>query len=352
MQPPDGNEEAGKLARLERALHNLSRRADAFATGEPHSTWDGDPWALYVEGNYDREGRTWVTAKASPADVSWAIEKLQHRFPIAAFTSATVPDFRSLRLTYGMPAVGEPPNNRVLAWRDEKRLSSPYDLPTMGVTVVPRGPSPKEPRWRAWAADQVVMAVNQAEGRTLVLSSSVAQMRAYGNALRDQTRWEVKVQGEEGRGALREWFKRTTQGVLCATRSFFQGLDVQGESCVCVIIDRIPFARPGDPVEDAVQRLLVERAKGGSGYMLRSVPDAAMVLAQGSGRLIRAHTDRGSVVLLDNRLTKTGTGWEMLRAALPPFPLSLRLDDIGRVLVGDDLCGVPVVRARRNTLRF
>lgn len=352
---PGGAEEGARLGVLAGVLWKLYGRATAFATGVVPEDWPGasQPWALYADGNWDRSGRLWLTARSAPADVSWAITALQGSYPVAAMTSATVPDFKSLRLTFGMTMTGAAKHaDDSDPWLIEARLPSPFPLVDMGVTVVPRGPSPKDARWREWAAQQVVELVKASDGRALILASSTAQMRKYGEALRQSTNYPVKVQGEEGRATLRKWFKETREGVLCATRSFFQGLDVQGDSCVLVVIDRIPFARPGDPVEDAVQRLLVDRAGGGSGYMLRSIPDAERVLAQGAGRLIRSVTDRGAVAVLDNRILKSSAGWRQLKGALPPFPTSYTIDDVRRVLAGEEIEGLPVVRARSNKIRW
>jgi len=345
---PSGQEEVGKLGVLANSAYRLAERCFAFATGEIPDSWPGDPWAIYIEGNWGRD-KLWITASASPADVSWSIAAQQNRYPVAAFTSATVPDFESLRLTYGMG------DGLTSAWSVEKRMESPFNLKDVGVTIVPKGPEPKDRNWKEWASRQVVQAVNLAGGGALVLSSSVAQMKAYGEALRYGTEFEVKVQGEEGRSQLRAWFGESKDGILVATRSFFQGLDVQGDACRLVIIDRIPFARPNDPVEGAVQRLLVERAGGGSGYMLRSIPDAAMALAQGAGRLIRSHGDRGAVMILDTRILKGGAGWKKLREALPEFPVSQSVRDIRAILDGEPLGGVmkpQKVRAKTNTLRW
>ena len=113
------------------------------------------------------------------------------------------------------------------------------------------------------------------------------------------------------------------------------------------------YLNPGDPVEEAVQSLLVARNGGGSGYMLRIVPDAAMVLAQGSGRLIRSATDRGALVLLDNRVRKGGAGWAALRAAIPPFPMSYDVADVGNALAGEPLQGKPQApRARQTRIQW
>ena len=336
-------ERAARLCALHAALINLYERATAAATGLPFDEWPGEDWAIYVD-SYGRRDDPRFAVYMSPADVSWAATALRARYPVAALTSATVPEEQSFRLTMGLVEDGSD-----LSPLDVfKRLPSPYDLETQGALVVPRGPSPKDATWRAWAAERVVDAVLAAEGRTLVLASSIAQMRRYGEALREATRYPVQVQGEAGRGTLRAWFHDNTEGVLVATRSFFQGLDVQGEACSCVVIDRVPFTRPDDLVEAAIQNLLVRRNGGGSGYMLRSIPQASMTLAQGAGRLIRSKSDRGAVVVLDSRLLNAGEGWQALRRALPAFPLTYAVEDVRRVLCGDELEGRPqAVQARR-----
>jgi len=350
---PERVEEAGRLAKLWGQLLSMVDRYEAVALGEPLPHWPGGgaPWALYFERYKTKStGEERTIAQMCPADVSWATAALAAAYPVAVFTSATVPDFPSLRLSLGL---GTAPEGQTCAPTPtyEKRLPSPYPLKEQGVLVVPSGPSPKDETWNDWAICTVVDAVKLARGGTLVLASSTRMMWQYFKALDDKSfgcGFPVKVQSSMGRGELREWFKTNDEnGVLVATRSFFQGLDVQGDNCRLVIIDRVPFARPDDPVEQAVQKLLVDRAGGGSGYMLRSVPEAAQVLAQGAGRLIRSQTDRGAVLLLDKRVLSEGDGWRQLRAALPPFPVSRDLEDIGRRLYGGALLGVaPPPRAR------
>ena len=178
------------------------------------------------------------------------------------------------------------------------------------------------------------------------------------DALREERRWNVYKQGEAGRQQVVESFKADTDSVLVGTRSFFQGLDVQGESCRLVVIDKVPFASPDDPLEQAVGDLLVQRAKAtGAGgrdpnaYLLRTVPEAAMVLVQGVGRLIRSREDRGVVVLLDGRVLQPGKGWETILQALPPFPLSDDPRDILRHLNRVPTSARPI-RARYDAHMF
>lgn len=342
-------ERAGKLAKAWEQLLGLCERYEALVRCTPGEEWpasDG-PWAVYLDRQKARNGQDRVLAHMVPADVSWATRALAHRYPAAVFTTATMPAWKPQRVALGLgTSEGSAP-----APRYEVRLPSPYNLPQQGVLVVPQGPKPNEPGWSEWACEQVVLAVQAARGGTLVLASSSRQMRLYAEALRHAAGgqpWDVKMQGETGRGELRRWFQQDVDGVLVATRSFFQGLDVQGNACRCVVIDRIPFARPDDPVEEVVGKLLVSRAgAGSSAYMLRSVPGAAMVLAQGAGRLIRSQTDRGGVVLLDCRVLQAGDGWQAMRGALPPFPLSRDMEDIRRRLDEQPLHGTGQVSAMR-----
>lgn len=358
MHPPrfkstekEASEAAGKLAKSWDQMLGLCERYESIIRATPCDLWPASdtPWAFWLERTKGRAGQERVLAQMAPADVSWATKMMSHKYPVAVFTTATMPAFKPQRIALGLGTDAE----SAPAPRYEKRLPSPFRLQEQGVLVVPQGPKPNESEWSAWACDQVVEAVRMARGGTLVLASSSKQMRAYAESLRgDRTRtWDVKMQGEAGRGDLRRWFGADLDGVLVATRSFFQGLDVQGDACRCVVIDRIPFARPDDPVEDVVGKLLTQRAgAGSSAYMLRSVPGAAMVLAQGAGRLIRSMTDRGGVLLLDTRLLSPGEGWQAIRAGLPPFPLSRDVGDIRRRIDGVPLAGTgqPVVGRVRN----
>lgn len=342
---PEIAEKAAKAAKVWTQLTGLHERYAAVVDGVPYDEWPGadGPWAIYAERFKSKRDETVrFSVTLIPADVSWAVIGLSMSYPCAVLTSATVPDFASLRLSLGL--LGREDTAPLPVY--EKRLPSPYPLDKMAVLVVPRHahPSKDRVRWAEDAACTVVDVVRISKGGVLVLASSNAQMWAYAKALRDPTfgckEYPVKVQGEAGRGELREWFKTNQDdGVLCATKSFFQGLDVQGDNCRVVIIDRIPFGRPDDPVENAVAALLVDRAGGGSPFDIRSVPQAAMVLAQGAGRLIRSQTDRGALVIMDPRIIEPGKSWGVLRAALPPFPVSRDIEDVGRVLAGQPLLG-------------
>ena len=364
----------------------ICRLYAAVVLGRPHPDWRNmAPWAIWAQVETDRRGQKRLVANLVLADVAPVFAGLYARYGKMLLTSATLPAFPSLRLGLGMGVDIRPPvpGSWPLAWKTgvgklrgqsldvaegydsddrmgdelednvltlsttatpapkyEVRLPSPYPLKTLGVLIVPRGPLPTESGWRDWAVEQVVEAVRASNGGALVLASSVAMMRRYAEALRLERvdhvgGWTVLCQGEGGRTQLVADFKADRDSVLCATRSFFAGIDIQGDACRLVIIDRIPFASKDDPVENAVGNLLVDRARGGNAWRLRSVPQAAMVLVQGIGRLIRSTTDRGAAVLLDGRVLDSNAGWRQIRGALPPFPLHHDLEAIRRHLGGD-----------------
>jgi ATP-dependent DNA helicase DinG len=154
--------------------------------------------------------------------------------------------------------------------------------------------------------------------------------------------WKILAQGESGRSDLRDTFKADRDSVLVGTKSFFEGLDVQGDACRLVVIDKLPFDPPGDPVEDAVGALASERSGGLSPFMVRSLPRACALLAQAAGRLVRSPTDRGALMLLDNRVLQNSAMGAAARRALPPFPLSRDVRDIARHLAGEKLALAPL----------
>jgi ATP-dependent DNA helicase DinG len=289
------------------------------------------PWAIYIQPDGER-----AVLGASPVDVAPTVASLRRAFPSASLTSATLApgaDFGSLRLSLGLstPAAASATTPTVLDV--ELAVPSPYDLPNQGVLVVPAGPMPKDPNWANWSVECIVQSVKAARGRTLVLCSSWSAMRRAAEGLRqERLPYPILVQGEAGRTELRAQFRDVTNSVLVATRSFFEGVDVAGEACSCVVLDRVPFDAPGDPIEEATCRLAVQRAGTGSPFLLRALPRACASLAQAAGRLIRSGTDRGVLVILDRRVAETSAMGATLRRALPPFPVRTDLAVVGPFL--------------------
>ena len=164
--------------------------------------------------------------------------------------------------------------------------------------------------------DEIAALIEACDGRTLGLFSSMRAARAAAEAMRERLDTPVLCQGDDGTAALIEQFAADPRTSLFGTLSLWQGVDVPGPSCSLVIIDRIPFPRPDDPLLTARQRAVA--ARGGNGFMAVAASHAALLLAQGAGRLLRRADDRGVVAVLDSRMATARYGG-YLRASLPPF---------------------------------
>jgi ATP-dependent DNA helicase DinG len=196
-------------------------------------------------------------------------------------------------------------------------VASPFDFRTQAMLYVPRHlPDRRDAAWFDAAADEIRTLVDAAGGRALVLCTSRAEVTRLAAMLRDATDHPVLAQDDAPKARLVERFVAEERSCLVATRSFWVGLDVPGAACVLVVIDRLPFSRPDDPLEQA-RREMAERG-GGSGFGDVDLPRAALVLAQGAGRLVRSRGDRGVVAVLDRRLATAGYRNALLDA-LPPM---------------------------------
>jgi ATP-dependent DNA helicase DinG len=177
------------------------------------------------------------------------------------------------------------------------------------------------------AAGEVIEILKRTRGRAFVLFTSYANLREVHRVLAAELEYPILVQGSAPRSALLRDFKGTPHAVLLATSSFWQGVDVVGEALSCVIIDKLPFASPGDPITAA--RIEAIGARGGSAFGEYQVPLAILALKQGLGRLLRHRQDRGVLAILDPRLRSMAYGRRFL-ASLPPAPLTHRLLDVAR----------------------
>ena len=196
-------------------------------------------------------------------------------------------------------------------------VESPFDLREQGVLYVAKHlPDVRDAGWADAAADELCALVEAAGGRTLVLCTSWRGVRLFSEVLTGRTEHQVLTQGDDTTARLIQEFGKEETSCLVATRAFWQGLDVPGPACVLVVIDRLPFSRPDDPLELA-RREVVELA-GGDGFREIDLPAAALMLAQGTGRLIRSHEDRGVVAVLDRRLATAGYR-SVLLASMPPL---------------------------------
>ena len=197
-------------------------------------------------------------------------------------------------------------------------VGSPFDHAKSGILYV-AGHLPPPGRDGAGSAeqlDEIAGLIEAAGGRTLGLFSSMRAARAAAEAMRQRLDTPVLCQGEDSTAALIERFAADPQTSLFGTLSLWQGVDVPGPSLSLVIIDRIPFPRPDDPLLTARQRAVA--ARGGNGFMAVAASHAALLLAQGAGRLLRRTDDRGVVAVLDSRMATARYGG-YLRASLPPF---------------------------------
>jgi ATP-dependent DNA helicase DinG len=267
----------------------------------------------------ERRGRG-VFLRASPIDVSGLLQdKLFEKVPTVVLTSATLSsagNFRFIRERLGLDE-GE-----------EMIAESIFDFQTQAVLYLPKTmPDPRSPQWGSAAADEVIKIINATAGRAFVLSTSFAGMNEMFERVASQVDYPSFVQGSASKGELLKKFRATPNAVLFATSSFWQGVDVRGEQLSCVIIDKLPFAVPSDPIIAARQRHIEEM--GGSSFYEYSVPQAIISLKQGLGRLIRSTTDRGVLAVLDPRLRTKVYGQSFLKS-LPACRITSDIDELAR----------------------
>lgn len=203
---------------------------------------------------------------------------------------------------------------------------SPFDYQRQALWFVPKGmPQPREPHYNKAVLDTVVPVIEASQGRAFILFTSHRALREAAEALESRVEYPLLVQGSMPKGELLARFRNLGNAVLLGTASFWEGVDVRGEALSCVIIDKLPFASPGDPVLQA--RIDALRKQGGNPFMEFQVPQAAIALKQGAGRLIRDETDRGVLVICDPRLLKRGYG-QVFLDSMPPMARTREMSDV------------------------
>jgi ATP-dependent DNA helicase DinG len=256
--------------------------------------------------------------QATPIDVSELLRTLVfEQIPTVVLTSATLTvqgSFEHIRRRLGLADTRELIVPSHFRYREQALLYLP-----------PSMPDPREPDFVAAAATTIERILHITRGRAFCLFTSYTQMRALYERLLPVLDFPLLLHGTAPRKALLEEFRATPNSVLFGTSSFWQGVDVQGEALSCVIIDRLPFAVPSDPVVQARMRAIEE--SGGRPFFDYQVPEAVLTLKQGFGRLIRSLEDRGVLVLLDPRITRQRYGQIFLQS-LPPYRITNTITDV------------------------
>jgi ATP-dependent DNA helicase DinG len=274
---------------------------------------DDQKYVYWIE----RRGRG-VWLRASPIDVSGILQdKLFDNLDTVVLTSATLTsggDFKYIKERLG------------LVQSDELQAESSFDYEKHSLIYFPpKMPDPRSPGWSEAAASEIINLINATEGRAFVLSTSMSSMRMLYELVRNEVPYPCFIQGELSKGGLLNQFCSTPNSVLFATSSFWQGVDVRGSKLSCVIIEKLPFAVPSDPIVAARSSYI--EAQGRSSFYDYSIPQAIISLKQGLGRLIRSSTDRGVLAVLDPRLHTQSYGKVFLKS----LPASRRVQNIKEV---------------------
>jgi ATP-dependent DNA helicase DinG len=299
------------LASLDDLQRTAHRVLEVF--GEPVSARQEVVW---LDLPFAEDARRPPTLRVAPLEVGPVLRNRLFAERTVALTSATLAlggSFAPLAIQWGL---GLPETEGNPAWQGID-VGSPFDHPRSGILYVARHlPPPGRDQLAEAYLTELEELIAAAGGRTLGLFSSMRAARQAADALRDRIEVPLLCQGEDVTAQLVRQFTEDEPTCLFGTLSLWQGVDVPGSALQLVVIDRIPFPRPDDPLASARQRAVA--ARGGNGFMTVAAAHAALLLAQGAGRLLRTMTDRGVVAVLDPRLVTARYGG-FLRASLPPF---------------------------------
>jgi len=323
----------GALAAMETAIEAFSEEmpeADSLVRRIRQARVDLD----FITGQAEKSHVYWLERRgkgmflrASPVDVSELLrEKLFDKVETCVLTSATMSSSGSFNFVRERLGLDTAKTSGFVA-------PSSFDYESQAVIYLPKAmPDPRTPEFTQLAAGEIVKLLQVTDGRAFVLATSNSSMNALFELVSSRVNYPCFVQGSMSKTGLLERFRETPNSVLFATSSFWQGIDVQGEQLSCVIIDKLPFAVPTDPVVAARSKFIEEN--GGKSFFEYSVPQAVISLKQGVGRLIRSATDRGLLAVLDPRLRTAGYG-RLFIQSLPPCRITSDLRDAAAVFEGE-----------------
>ena len=323
-EPYDGL--AAALKRLETELSALSSKPEEVLNIARRATELRRELAFLLESDekgyvywFERRGKG-VYLVATPIDVSEILcERLFEQFDTIVLTSATLAV--GGRFDYVKQRLG-------ISGSREKVLPQEFDYRSQALLYIPKAlPDVRHASFSARAAEAIAQLLNLTRGRAFCLFTSYAQMREVHERLTGTIPYPLLLQGTAPRSALLDRFRATPGAVLLATASFWQGVDVPGSQLSCVIVDRLPFAVPSDPIVAARVRALQE--DGQNPFAEYQVPKAVLSLKQGFGRLIRSRNDRGVLAILDNRILRMQYGRIFLES-LPEYTVTHDLAEVAR----------------------
>ena len=304
----------GELADATEELAALARRAAELREQIRFLLDASDTGFVYF---LERRGKG-VFLRAAPIDVSGIVRELiLERAESTVLTSATLAVDDSFDYFRGRLGITD---------AHQMRLLPEYDFEQQALLYLPREmPDPRTQRFAGAMARELGELLRATRGRAFVLFTSYANLRAVRRHLDPALPYPLLVQGSAPRSVLLREFRSTPQAVLLATSSFWQGVDVAGEALSCVVVDKLPFASPSDPVTAA--RIEAIEADGGNAFADYQVPLAILTLLQGFGRLLRHRSDRGVLALFDARVRTRGYGRRFLDS-LPPAPITHEIDAV------------------------
>ncbi|MEU9127718.1 ATP-dependent DNA helicase [Kitasatospora sp. NPDC048540] len=342
-------------------------RKQAMASAETlHETadrllQDSEYDVVWIE-RADRFGLGAASLRVAPLSVSGLLRENLYKDRSVVLTSATLKlggDFNGVAGSLGLPAESRLPDQRSAAepepeqgedappyWRGID-VGSPFSYPKQGILYVAKHlPAPGREPDRPEMLDELTELIGAAGGRTLGLFSSMRAAQAAAEALRGRLDNRILLQGEDTLGELIREFASDATTCLFGTLSLWQGVDVPGSACQLVVMDRIPFPRPDDPLMSARQKDVEQR--GGNGFMAVAANHAALLMAQGAGRLVRAADDKGIVAVLDPRLATARYGG-YFRSSMPDFWYTTDRNQVRRSLAAIDASAPPVRPVTKRT---